>query len=478
MDRPNILWICTDQQRWDTLGCYGNRFSRTPNLDRLASEGCLFEKCYSQSPVCTPSRVSFLTGRYPRTARCRQNGQDLPSTEVPVTKLFADAGYICGLSGKLHLSACHSGICRSERRIDDGYRVFHWSHHPPADLWGDNNEYSSWLKQKGVSYESCLYSDSEYIRVGMPEEFHHTTWCFEKAIEFIGEYKNSGKPWLFSVNTFDPHHPFDAPAEYLERYLGALDEIPLPDYSREELDNKPVWQQIDHHGAYGGKGPNWEKMTKKDHRLVKASYYAMCDLIDAQVGRLVEELDREGLRENTIIVYTSDHGEMLGDHGIYWKGPYFYEPAIHVPLIINCPGTIVPQKYEGMVELTDLAPSLLDAAELPKYAGMQGKSFGSVLTGGEGNYTRNDVYCEYYNAMPWHQDNPPQMTMLRNEKYKVAAVHGCNQGELYDLAKDPVEKCNVWSNPDYASVKLDMFSRLIDRLAWTVDPLPERKADW
>ena len=125
MVRPNILWICTDQQRFDTLGCYGNTFVRTPNLDRLAEAGTLFENAFSQSPVCTPSRASFLTGRYPRTCRTRQNGADIPAQEVLVTRILADAGYVCGLSSKLHLSTCNPSACETmERRIDDGYAEF------------------------------------------------------------------------------------------------------------------------------------------------------------------------------------------------------------------------------------------------------------------------------------------------------------------------------------------------------------------
>ena len=129
--RPNILWICTDQQRYDTLGCMGNPWVQTPNLDRLAQRGALFERAYCQSPVCTPSRASFLTGRYPRTTRCRQNGQSIPEDEVLVTRLLADAGYSCGLSGKLHLSPCHPSVAPTgERRIEDGYAEVHWSHTP------------------------------------------------------------------------------------------------------------------------------------------------------------------------------------------------------------------------------------------------------------------------------------------------------------------------------------------------------------
>ena len=127
----NILWICTDQQRFDTLGCTGNEWVHTPNLDRLASEGVLFENAYAQSPVCAPSRGSFLTGRYPRTCGPRQNGQDIDAKERLLPRILADNGYYCGLAGKLHLSACHDNTGRlMEPRIDDGYHFFQWSHHP------------------------------------------------------------------------------------------------------------------------------------------------------------------------------------------------------------------------------------------------------------------------------------------------------------------------------------------------------------
>ena len=140
---PNILWICTDQQRFDTLGCYGNPYVQTPNLDKLAQQGVYyFNHAYSQSPVCTPSRASFLTGRYPRTTRCRQNGQAIPPDEVLVTKILQDAGYVCGLAGKLHLAPCNPRVCKgTEQRIDDGYDQFFWSH-DPADAWSNTRLYS------------------------------------------------------------------------------------------------------------------------------------------------------------------------------------------------------------------------------------------------------------------------------------------------------------------------------------------------
>ena len=187
--KPNILWICTDQQRFDTLGCYGNKFVSTPNIDRLAAEGVQFSNAISQSPVCSPSRGSFLTGRYPVTCRQRQNGADIPDSEVLVTKLLHDAGYRCGLSGKLHLRACNpsSGCTEMESRIDDGYDEFHWSH-DTAPVWGLHNEYYAWLHDvHGTTYRTEAFEGCEHIRKGMPKDLHQTHWCADKAIDFIKE---------------------------------------------------------------------------------------------------------------------------------------------------------------------------------------------------------------------------------------------------------------------------------------------------
>jgi len=480
MKKPNILWICSDQQRWDTLGCYGNPFVSTPNLDRLAQGGTVFDHAYSQSPVCTPSRAGFLTGRYPRTTRCRQNGQDIPDDEVFVTKLLAEAGYVCGLSGKLHTSACHPSVCKiMERRIEDGYSEFHWSHHAGAG-WGQANEYWAWLAQRGARFESRPHADSKWVHTGMPEELHQTTWCAEKAVEFIRARARKDRPWLFSVNMFDPHHGFDPPKTRLDRYMDKIDDIPLPLHVEEELDGKPAYQSCDHHGAYGQRGGfPFSEMTPKDHRLLRAAYWAMCDLIDAQIGCLLDALRETNQIENTIVVFMSDHGEMLGDHGIYLKGPYFYEPAIRVPLIVSWPGRIKPQRATALVELTDLAQTLLDAVGLPHHDGMQGKSLWPLLTGRSDPHThRDDVYCEYYNAMPWHREPTAQLTMARTDRFKIVVDHAHNHGELYDLISDPAEHRNLWNDSSLRELKCQMLLRLCNRMAWTVDPLPRRRAAW
>lgn len=476
MKQPNILWICTDQQRFDTLGCYGNRFVNTPNIDRLAEKGVLFEQTYCQNPVCSPSRASFLTGRYPRTTRVRQNGQSIPSDEVLVTRLLSEGGYTCGLAGKLHISVCNPSAAPSiEPRINDGYDEFRWSHHPKPD-W-PTNEYTQWLIQKGKKFSTVPHENCQYVHVGPEAEDQQTTWCAEKAETFIETNALFDRPWLYSVNMYDPHHPFTPPRSFLEKYLDKLEEIPLPDYSDGEHDNKPSFQQRDHHAAYGMKNMfPYAKMKEQDHRYLRAAYWAMVDLIDEQVGRMMDALERTDQLKDTIVIFMSDHGELLGDHGVYLKGPHFYDPAVRVPLIISWPKHLEGnRRIRSMVELVDLAPTLLDAANLPMYKGMQGRSLWPLLTGEIKEDThREDVYCEFYNSQV--REDTAFGTMLRTKRYKLVVYHGHQLGELYHLEDDPNERHNLWNDPSYQSIKLKLFQRLCDRMAETADPLPEREA--
>ena len=486
----NILWICADQQRLDTLGCYGNEFVKTPNIDRLARMGIKFDRAYSQSPVCAPSRASFLTGRYPRTCSVRQNGQDIDKDEKLITKLLSENGYTCGLAGKLHISACNQSTCKTmERRIDDGYDYFKWSHHPAAAGKKDNwpmNEYTIWLKNQGVEYNTPRREDCKYVNIGMDEKYHQSTWCTDMAIEYIDSVKDYDLPWLFSINMFDPHHPFDPPKEYLDRYLDMLDDIPLPNYVEGELDGKPIFQTIDHNGAYDTKGNfAYTEMSEYDHKLIRAAYWAMVDLIDVQVGRLLDYLEESGQLDNTMIIFTSDHGENLGDHGMYLKGPYFYENNVKVPLIIAYPSVIQGGRTSNaLVELVDLAPTICNASGIPVYEGMQGKSLWELLTGKKPlDEHRASVYCEYYNSNINHRNPLAFSTMVSDGRYKLVKVHDRNneiecRGELYDLEEDPTETINRFYDNEYKDVKIKMLELMCDRMAETCDPLPLRRAFW
>lgn len=480
----NILWICTDQQRADSLACYGNEYIDTPNIDKLAANGILFEKAYCQNPTCTPSRASFLTGRYPRTTGCRQNGQRFNPNEKVITKVLEESEYICGLSGKLHLNPCSPTVCKGmEERIDDGYSVFHWSH-GGHDGWA-THEYFQWLRENGQYFAATDVPNTKLVQYGMEEKYHQTTWCVNKAISFIEanvEYDNN---WMFSLNIYDPHHPFDPPKEYLDKYMDRVNSLPMPNYVEGELNNKPLFQKLDHSAAYNNHDSNneviaYDRMSEYEHKLMKASYYAMVELIDKQVGRVIDTLSKLNQLENTIIIFTSDHGEMLGDHGIYLKGPYFYESLINVPLIISCPGTIQSGvRSKALVELVDLAPTLVECCQLPEQKQMQGKSLWSLLTGQSNRDRHKDnVYCEYYNSMPWHKKPTAQCTMVTDGTYKLIVAHSTDEGELYDLISDPNETYNLWDDKEMATIKSQMLIKLCHSMAFTVDPMNERISDW
>jgi arylsulfatase A-like enzyme len=400
--------------------------------------------------------------------------------------MLSDNGYTCGLSGKLHISPCHPDSLdspMSERRIDDGYDEFHWSH-DTGSYW-PTNEYRHWLREKGIEFSEESVEGSQHVHTSMPAQYHQTTWCMQKAVNFIEANAEFDQPWLFSVNIYDPHLPFNPPEEYLQPYLRSLEELPLPEYAEGELEDKPVFQQKDHKGALFADERDgyfeYPAMDETEHRLIRAAYWAMIDLIDDQVGRAIDALSRTGQLEDTIIVFMSDHGEMLGDHGIYLKGPYFYEQAVRVPLIVSYPGVIREGvESNALVELTDLAPTLLDATGGGPHECMQGESLWPLLTDATDiNDHRSEVYSEFYDGKPGHTDPViPYATMVRTEQHKLVRMHRLDDGELYDLEDDPTETENHWHDPEYESVKMDLLERLSDRMAATVDPCPERIGKW
>lgn len=482
--RPNILIICTDQQRADTLGCYVNSEVRTPNIDALADEGVLFENAFVQSPICSPSRGSFMTGRYPRTTGLRQNGQIMPAREKPISRLLADQGYVAGLVGKLHFAPGAPEVARTtEPRIDDGFSEFNWAQ-SPTDNWGEHSDYTRFLKDRGLRFETTPHDLSPWVRKGMPDDATEAAWCATRACDFIDRNARRDAPWFYVANMYAPHHPFDPPESCLERYLGRIDTIPLPAAMEDDLSTKSPYQRTDSAGAYGKVqsfigGYGKDQMRDIDHRMVKAAYWAMCDHVDQQVGRVMAALEASGAADNTIVVYMSDHGEMMGDHNIYLKGPYFYDAAIRVPLIIRHGRGRAPRRIRGLFELVNLAPTLLDAVGVPVHPGMQGRSAVDWLLDPSAPVrTDSSVYCEYYNAMPYHRDPTAQLTMLRTETHKIVVDHAHDDGELYDLIADPLEVKNLWSDPASLALKANLLTKLTHRMAFTVDPLPPRLSEW
>jgi arylsulfatase A-like enzyme len=239
----------------------------------------------------------------------------------------------------------------------------------------------------------------------------------------------------------------------------------LPLWQEGELDNKPPFHKEDYlYGAMDRHAPSIIGMTDYQKKENKRDYYAQIELIDAQMGRLMNYLDEKGLRENTIVIFMSDHGELDGDHGVYFKGPYFYESLVHVPLIISCPGTILcGKKSKALVELVDIAPTLLELTGIKVPFYIQGKSFAGLLTG----KTKKDehkqaVYCEFYDCLTNVAYKGYHATMYFDGRFKIVVHHSQNWGELYDLVVDPDEYKNLWFDPTFRDLKYELIKRNFD----------------
>ena len=466
--RPNVLWICTDQQRWDTITSLGNAHIRTPNIDRLAREGVAFTHAYCQNPICTPSRASFLTGCIPSRIHQHRNGNaEFPDSLTPrlVTRRLAAAGYDGALCGKLHLSSPYE---REEPRINDGYRIYDWSHQPkPESGWPDRvHVYNRWLHDQGVTWEGLyrkrkIAGYPDQYNAGMPAAYHELAWEAERTIHYIeGGLKG---PWFASINIFAPHPPFDPAPEYLEKMKP--ESLPMPLYREgEEAEQARFTAAVDHQT----KTPVTPGSYQAQH--MKACYYAMIEHIDWYVGRVLEALERSGQRENTLVVFTSDHGEMMGDHCIRLKGCRFFEGAVRVPLILSWPagGLRNGTRNDALVQLTDIAPTLLEAAGIADPGDLDGKSLLGLARGtADAKAHREFAWSEYHDS----QTNTLQShaSMIRDRRHKLTLYHGTGLGELFDLESDPHEFDNLFEKAEHARLRLRMTDQLVDSLAMHTD---------
>ena len=370
-NRPNILLLCTDQQRYDSLGSYGNAQAVTPNLDALARAGTRFEACYVQNTVCSPSRASLFTGKYARNHGLWANGVTLPSHQDIFTRALANVGYDCGMIGKQHLSGCESSVTEP-RRQDDGYRVFEWAHSPLNR--SRQNAYHEWLRQKSPESYARLFpwgeksAESDIGKLNainqpideVDPELHYSHWVAERAIDFIETGREDDQPFFLIANFFDPHHPFGAPAKYRE--LIDADAIPLPKGYGRSVADRPAGYRSYAESSQGGKSRGAASYSEAELREVRALYYAMIAQIDAEVGRILAALEAAGKAGDTLVIFTSDHGEMLGDHQTILQGPMMNEGAVRVPLVMRWPGhvpadTVVPD----LVQWVDLTATIVEA---------------------------------------------------------------------------------------------------------------------
>ncbi|MCB1121530.1 MAG: sulfatase-like hydrolase/transferase, partial [Verrucomicrobiae bacterium] len=335
---------------------------------------------------------------------------------------------------------------RPEPRLDDGFTYWQHSHAPRDDWPPGTHAYADWLREQGQSLDDLRDSPER-----VTPEYHQTKWASDCAIDFISQ-DHHDRPWLLNINVYDPHPPFIPPEAYARRFKA--EDMPGPHFRMSDLKQQKSLEAVDF--QRGARRP--EELNIQD---AQAKYYAMIAQIDDQLARILSALDTTGQTDNTVIIFTSDHGEMLGDHGLMFKGCRFYEGLVRVPLIFSGPEPIKRNlQCSGLVELLDMSATILalSGTEMPEHH--QGRNLMPVLTGeASGESIRQSVRCEYFDALDssFTGGTGSYATMYRNDRYKLCLYHTQGLGELYDLSEDPWEFNNLWVVPTYERIKHQMI---------------------
>ncbi|MDT8390217.1 MAG: sulfatase-like hydrolase/transferase [Lentisphaeria bacterium] len=481
----NILIILTDQQRKDSLGCYGNPVCRTPNLDRLAAGGVRFERNYVANPICMPNRLSLFTGKNIRNHGLWTNGLLIPE-QPTVAGHFRDHGYQTASIGKIHFTPYggeggnleSEAFWRQPENRDASWTGPYWGFEHVELTLGHTQplaHYGKWFYDHGGTDAMLkIHPVTERSDSGvrdLPEELHDSTFVAERAIDYIKNRRDPDQPFFLVASFPDPHHPFNPPAESAENYADA--DIVPPVGGPEDLASRPEhyqqhfrgeWHRSGLHEARHPKGISNELSDEKIRHT-----YAMVDLIDRQVGKIIAALDQQGLREDTIVVFTSDHGELLGDHGLWYKGPFFYEGLVNTPLIMSNPGSIEPAVSQTLFSDLDLAPTLCDLAGLDPMPFMDGVSQVPHLRNPR-TTVRDQCLIEYHTGYGEHDCSSK---VLVTDQFKYVRYQ-TGEDELTDLWHDREERRNVAADLDYQDIKTRLAGDLLDEILKTEQKGPEQ----
>jgi len=459
---PNILFIMVDEMRWNALGCAGNSIVRTPNLDRLAREGTRFATAYTCAPICVPSRYSFFTSRYAHVHGATDNGTPPRSGEVLLPVLLRHYGYQTALSGKLHFLPPNqeygfdyfwSFTSEGPRKLQSWPQYIDAKHGPGA-------------ARRLVRGSQPFPEDPLGKNLGKlpyPKEDAQTFWITDRAIDFLHQ-RDRRKPFFLFVSYLDPH----SPSHLCEPYWSMYDAEKMPSPRIPESVRTERAEAVRNDARGGGRHLiDDEKMA----RALTAAYYAKVTMVDDNVGRLLQQIESMGLSDDTIIVFTADHGNMLGDHGRWFKG-VMYEGSSRIPLMIKAPrgsalaevfnrGKVVPE----MVENTDVMPTLMEMIGRPlrANAGFQGTSLVNLAAGKETSW-KAAIFAERGSMMV----RTTRHKLIKNQEKSTRK--GGGEYELYDLVKDPGEDVNLINDPACASAVANMKAQLD---AWQKDcPAP------
>ena len=482
--RPNILLITSDQQHWNTLGCLNNEV-QTPNLDRIAEQGTMFTRAYCPNPTCTPTRSSIITGKYPSQHGAWSLGTKLSEDEHTVGEDFSGAGYRTALVGKAHFQPLQG---TDEFPSLESYPILQ-----DLDFWREFNEpfygfehvelarnhtdeahvgqhYALWMEEKGCAnwrdyFRPPTGNNKDQKRKWLiPEEYHYDTWIAERTNALLEQYQRNGENFFLWSSFFDPHPKYLAPEPWDAMYDPA--ELTVPSIVEGEHDNNPPHFQLTQQRKPDfspwretGKGLHGFHSHLHDREeLAKniAVYYGMISLMDKYIGSIMDKLDELGLAENTLVVFTTDHGHFYGHHGLTAKGAFHYEDMIKVPFIVKYPGKVpAGERSEALQTLVDLPTTFLSAAGIDIPPVMSGVDQSGVWFGQE-KRARDHIVVENR-----HEPTTIHVKTYVNERYKVTVYYDQDYGELFDLQEDPQEINNLWNSPEHAELKADLVMKLL-----------------
>lgn len=451
MKRPNVLLIMTDQQRWDTLGCYGNKTIETPYLDSLAAEGTLFTSAYSCAPSCIPARASLLTGMAPwNTGIIYSSGGGIAKGmgggfEHTLPGELAKAGYHTQGVGKMHfepqraLNGFHNTVLDESGRVESPAFVSDYRR------WFDERKTGDYgYLDHGITWNSWIARPYH-----APEFLHPTNWTVNESIRFLRE-RDPEKPFFLKTSFARPHSPYDAVPYYFDLYW------------RKSLPKPYIGDWCGEHDVPADNPEAWRgKMSDEEIRRARAGYYGNINHIDHQIGRLFYEMRNLGVYDDTLILFTSDHGDMLGDHHL-WRKTYGYEGSAHVPFIVRLPKGL-GGKAAGIIDRTvglqDIMPTVLEAAGVPIPETVDGKSVLPLIRG-EAVEWRPYLHGEHGVCYAEQQE----MHYLTDGRWKYIWLARLGSEQLFDLAADPGECRDLANAPDCRNELLRWRSRLVSVL--------------
>ena len=492
MTRPNIIFITADQHRADCLGIEGRNI-KTPHLDELARQGTRFSSAITPCVICQPARASILTGQLPRTHGVHDNGIDLRADigDKGFAGTLSHAGYQTGYIGKAHFSTYHTFeatgtpecLTSSADYPDTWYGPYMGFDHVEMMLVGHNwflpeepphgQHYERWFYADGKGHEkNKLYAENGCDTKGaaqtwhsrLPVAWHNSTWTADRAINWITQASRNDNPFCAWISFPDPHHPFDAPEPW--SYLHDPKDIDLPKNRTRDLENRPWWHKEVLTAEPAGPKKNAETrkaysriepQTDDQLREIIANTYGQIALVDHQVGRIMNCLTELGLADNTIVVYSSDHGDWLGDHGLILKGPLHYAGLLRVPLIMRGPGIAADVINDNPVSTLDIGATFMDYANASPQLDQHGQSLRPVIEG----RTERDFALNEWELLPTRAGVALSLQTVRTKSAKMTVDAISGAGELYDLATDPEEMVNLYDDLAYRSLR-DQLQAMLD----------------